>query len=392
MRVNPLAVHAGSETFDLTVSLETPEPTPEAVLTLDLIPAPGPRVLLQGGAPTTSVVLRDDGAEGDAAAGDGIFTAADLSIGWSGPARPVVDYEIRVFRITLTTADRTLRRHVDDELSVRVYGWDGDFVAPELEEIAPGVQATGHVVDLVSHPLRDFPTRGGLEDEQVVARQFFDRFGDRDFLIIVELFARSPIIADCAGYGGVRNLVDGIGIGHSDHSADWGSAGRLQGVIRFRCPPSATDYVILTHEMNHRWGVALDSSLHLGSVHWSPNLNRDITAFVDEEFNDLELYLAGWLPVDSVRPLEIGKDGTTIQDLVAIEGARVPDVESSQKDYSAGVVVLYDRPLTPVEIGVLDFWAGEFEKPSSPYFRRTFEQATGGRARISTSLIEPPPP
>jgi hypothetical protein len=390
--VEPLAVRVDSGTFDLTVTLETGERTTGAVLTLDLRSAEPPRILLQGGTPTASIVLRDDGASGDSSAGDGVFTATDLSISWSGPARPVVDYEIRIFRFTLSTGDRTIRRDINEFLSVWVYAWDGDLVPPELDDVAPGVRATDHVVSIASEPLRGgFRAVAGLEDLQDVAREFFSHFADdRDFLIIIELFARSPAAAPCAGYGGVQNQVRGIGTGRSDETAAWGSAGRLQGVIHFRCAPSGTDYVTLIHEINHRWGVWLDESLGLGSVHWAPNLNRETTAFVHEEFNDLELYLAGWLPADSVSPPELGKDGTTIQDLVEIEGERVPDVGSSQRDFAAGVVVLLERPLTRTEMGVFEFWAGEFEKASSASFRRTFEQATGGRARITTSLVSPP--
>ncbi|MBI3921556.1 MAG: hypothetical protein HY318_09080 [Armatimonadetes bacterium] len=201
--------------------------------------------------------------------------------------------------------------------------------------------------------------------------------------------------------------------------------------------PSGWALPCIAHECVHQWtarvrfdidpgpavvpsNLLTDSGLHLhwsrftpcrGSVMgWPVNAGEesDVYDLGDGEFelhpspteglSDLDLYLMGLLPPEKVAPffvvmnpdvkepdLKIGQrfHGTrkdvTIQDIIAVEGPRIPDWQHSQKDFRAAFV-LVTRGEMPAddEIKFVDNLRQEFEK--------YWFKATRGLSRMDTRL------
>lgn len=121
-------------------------------------------------------------------------------------------------------------------------------------------------------------------------------------------------------------------------------------------------------------------------------------AVLDKPFCDLDLYLMGLLPPEQVKPffvvlnpdvkesdLKIGQPfhGTrkdvAIQDIIAVEGPRIPDSQHSQKDFRAAFVLVTRGEMpTDDEIKFVDTLRQEFEK--------YWFKATRGLSRMDTRL------
>jgi len=119
------------------------------------------------------------------------------------------------------------------------------------------------------------------------------------------------------------------------------------------------------------YSLPLEASTQGGSV-WQDNLDGTFTQLRDGYFvpasgySYLELYLMGLTAADEVpdffivRPLvRIGTDANgrpifkgqrmriTIQDVIAAEGPRLPDVNHSQRHFNTGIVVIVEHGRTP---------------------------------------------
>ena len=322
---------------------------------------------------------------------------------------------------------------------------DNLFVLPVTENLAAGIDKL---------PLRDY------------AKHFYEHFNDEfDFLIFFPRLLsgqQDPGVPDGGFYHMVKNDVQGIvhsGIRFSSNSSDgysgiaipsdsdtfssatdtffdsdWGSSGKLQGVIAFwtyllnPTPHSDIHNGTLLHEIMHRWGNYIVPPW----VHWDFStsggylLCTDVTNMIDygdgkfsyesispSQYSPLELYLAGFIPAEEVPNWRVAEDGEwlldeqgwiieddngyrmftasgfksyTIEDIIAAYGPRVPDHSQAQKDFRAAVILLVseDFPATQkilerVSNAVSWFsYAGEDEDP-----RYNFYEATGGRGTIT---------
>jgi hypothetical protein len=125
-------------------------------------------------------------------------------------------------------------------------------------------------------------------------------------------------------------------------------------------------------------------------------------------FNDMELYLMGLAPPESVGPHQVVIDPeqklcdgclvhgpmttVTAQDVIAAHGPRIPAYPDSPNRFTmATIVVSLDRPLTPREMAFFDYFAarGEATTPLPVYQQGTrlpFAVTTGGRATLVTAL------
>jgi len=159
----------------------------------------------------------------------------------------------------------------------------------------------------------------------------------------------------------------------------------------------------LGHEMGHRWAAFVSAKVNgetipLGPVHWARGLqapaafpyqrpieasamgggvwqdNFDATyTQLDDDYyvpatgySYLDLYLMGLIAPAEVPDffmlknlVEIGKDANghpifkaertkvTIQDVIAVEGPRLPDVDHSQKKFNTGIVVVVEHGKNP---------------------------------------------
>jgi hypothetical protein len=121
----------------------------------------------------------------------------------------------------------------------------------------------------------------------------------------------------------------------------------------------------------HPYSLPVEASTEGGSV-WQDNLDGTFTRLRDGYFvpasgySYLDLYLMGLIAATEVpdffivRPLvRIGTDADgrpifkgqrmriTIQDVIAAEGPRVPDVNQSQRHFNTGIVVIVEHGRTP---------------------------------------------
>jgi Concanavalin A-like lectin/glucanases superfamily len=75
-------------------------------------------------------------------------------------------------------------------------------------------------------------------------------------------------------------------------------------------------------------------------------------------------------------------------EIVAKYGERTPAPAAAQTPFKLGIIVVYDRPLSEVELTYYDMFAREYGKPSSTWSNFTaFGSATSGRTEMSTLLL-----
>jgi hypothetical protein len=179
----------------------------------------------------------------------------------------------------------------------------------------------------------------------------------------------------------------------------------------------------IAHEMGHRWSAFVSAkvgaeTIPLGPTHWarglhapSPfpfqrpteasamgggvwqdNFDGTFTQLDDDYYvpatgwSYLELYLMGFITAAEVpdffilrnlaaagrdpqgRPIfKAERTKITVQDVIAVEGPRLPDVNKSQKRFNTGIVVMVEKGKTPsqalmdrakgIRDGWIDYWA-----------------------------------
>ncbi|MGQ0814073.1 MAG: hypothetical protein ACT4O1_06360 [Gemmatimonadota bacterium] len=314
---------------------------------------------------------------------------------------------------------------------------DATIATATVSAIGAGVQATEHVVNV-----RLDTVNPGVPVPASALRAFYERFSDEyDFIGVVEPVrsARPPF------YINVRNDVSGIGLTRFDNGATYGSAARLEGIVQYPddvdFDPARTDNL---HELGHRWMNYLNhpllapsephwplSSLAVGIIGWTDPATGELVSMpfdftrqgdgtylvrVSEPprtFNDVELYLMGLLPPDSVRPqlvfadqnqraqlrpngvLRGRVDSLSINDIIASDGARVPAAATAPRDFRMATIVLSrGRMLSRDELAFFEHIAARGEQRLTlPYSTGAvrgstlpFFLATGGRATLTTRL------
>jgi hypothetical protein len=129
----------------------------------------------------------------------------------------------------------------------------------------------------------------------------------------------------------------------------------------------------------------------MGGGVWQDNLDGTFTQLDDDYYvpatgwSYLDLYLMGFIAPSEVPDFFIlrnlvpsGRDANghpifkadrtkvTIQDVIAVEGPRMPDVDHSQKDFNTGMVVVVEHGKTPstelidktngIRLRWMDYW------------------------------------
>jgi hypothetical protein len=276
------------------------------------------------------VALRDDGAGGDAVAGDGEWTG-DLAAGrWSAASpRP---------RCSAASSDlRTLRRRDPHGSRQPVRsGVDADLGAVGIASPDPTTRYSEHVLNVADPEL--FAAEAGSNDTAIVPK-LLERFGDAfDFVDIV--FDRATV-ANRYHYV-VRNAVSGIGLGANDLGIAYGSAARLKGITVF---PGMTFFDAgaraHSHELGHQWiNYLAQATLSTGRPHWPLSTLASgtmgftlvgigegvdypctLTPVADGlaatprtglvTFKDLDLYLMGMMPAGDVATQYVFKSQST---------------------------------------------------------------------------------
>jgi hypothetical protein len=310
-----------------------------------------------------------------------------------------------------------------------------DNTVPDVSvtQLASDVQASEHVVNISFDSL--FP-RTNIPVEALA--KFYAFFPDEyDFIAVIEQVTSF----NNRSYRRVQNDTSGIGTALFDNSGFWGSQGRLKGIIDFpRSNLFDAAATSMSHEIGHRWMSFLDNPVLVSGVpHWpisdiaigimgysgagrqgshfpfsvipvSGDIHQMVNSSRSREFNDLELYLIGLIPDSEVPtyvvfrdqgiPVTAGSQGEvdtiTIQEIIAVNGPRVPDSLVSQKDFGLGTIVLSQgRMLSAGEMAFFDHMAARGEANTELFFTEGFSSgftkpfflATGQRATLTTKLL-----
>lgn len=213
---------------------------------------------------------------------------------------------------------------------------------------------------------------------QTVYAQFKDEF---DFITVVMNNAAAPAGMPTGEYSHVKNDVQGLGLSMFDHTAEYGSGGKLQGVYflyRSRYL-STSSYGPILHEMLHRWANWVVPSSYSG--HWGSELG--ITGqlnSVSSNFAEIELYLMGLMAASEMTdPASINAYNL----IPATQKVRVPDVATAQKSFRSLLLVVTDRALTIDEINGYNGGATLLTRIDNPTQAGTnFHKMTGGRGTL----------
>ncbi len=307
-------------------------------------------------------------------------------------------------------------------------------------------QDTGHVAFLRADPTAYGP--GAWPARATAAKAFYATHRDAyDFLILfptfpIDLSRQSP--GEVLGtHWPVRNDVSGIGIERFDLGSEFGSSARLKAVIDVHSlvpgvQQGGFDAAVATvaHEIAHQWAARVafrdrrtgqTSRALLGhdGSHWSYFLDSDASVLYGADWRDagagrfvadasrkrysaLDLYLMGFLGKEEVPPFtllepEAGssqsadalppQDGTRVSaaafpvavgDVIAVEGARIPSVNASQKIFRSAFAVLTPLGVKPTadQIAFVDAVRREWTN--------RFFFMTRGRAVMETTRVEKP--
>jgi hypothetical protein len=389
--------------------------------------------------------LFDDGTQGDRVAGDGIWTRDGVRVS-APPSPPIRSTFFDRMRYTNGSGTQTISIQAsgnNGQYGPARLGQLDPALRAVPERIEDDLYMTDHVAFLVQpDTLAELrwligarpPTADILSVGQRVYEKFPDVF---DFLIL------NPAADRRGGIRGAllsaRNEVEGIGRPIFDQSADWGSAGRLKAAFAL----GLTDSGPVLHEIAHQWGLFVGETLGLqqcSPVHvgvagtgCGPLGGFDPETLVDNgdgtysvanfctsvggaaadvtNYNPLNLYLMGLIPASEVPPIPVpinvdcfsfvqdfvndtftfAADGIktiTIEDLIAEHGPRAPDVTGSPKSFTLGWIVPTNRVLNPTETGWFQYrseYVGR-QEVGDQNARRTFWEATGGRATLNTNI------
>jgi hypothetical protein len=162
-----------------------------------------------------------------------------------------------------------------------------------------------------------------------------------DFIVVVMNNKDLPADMPYGEYQHIKNDVQGIGLDLFDHTAEYGSAGKLQGI--YFLYKNNIDNGPVLHEMFHRWGNWAVPQNYGG--HWD-NVKGILTS-VSNNYADIELYLAGAIPASEIKDSE---SLAIYNDSRFTNKTRTPNSSNSQKSFKSLVVVMGNSDLTETEI------------------------------------------
>lgn len=162
-----------------------------------------------------------------------------------------------------------------------------------------------------------------------------------DFIIVVMNNTDLPADMPYGEFQHVKNDIQGIGLNLFDHTAEYGSSGKLQGI--YFLYKNNIDNGPVLHEMFHRWGNWAVPQNYGG--HWD-NVKGILTS-VSNNYADIELYLAGAIPASEIKDAE---SLAIYNDSRFTNKTRIPNSSNSQKNFKSLVVVMSLSDLTDTEI------------------------------------------
>ena len=268
------------------------------------------------------------------------------------------------------------------------------------------------------------------------AARFYAHFDDAfDFLFFISNveFGRIRIRPYAGRYITVANGVRGTGVDEHMRASEYGSAGRLQGMIEFPLLNVSIEGGPALHELMHRWanyvvapfphwgftsaygqlgGFQADRLVDLGGGrHTAGEFGTYANGGNSVPYSSIELYLAGFIPPGEVPDLLVAEDAEwsrdgdgqrefsddgfpvftatrisrrSVQDLIAEHGARMPDHTQAQREFRAAAILLIDEshPAFQSQLDQLSAEVAWFSDARADTNHGTFNfyEATGGRA------------
>ncbi len=177
-----------------------------------------------------TVLLRDDGADPDAQANDGLFTAnLDSDPNYQFPIGREYDHEI-IRALLMTVHYKDLSEDVIIEDVAFTVGMIKSRQNSPIIDLSGNAVCSDRVVNLIRPDLtiNQYPNKSASQTR--TCREFYKLFSDRfDWITFVNVFSSRG--APAGRYSGVRNSVQGIGRLVYDESLEYGSHGALRGLI-----------------------------------------------------------------------------------------------------------------------------------------------------------------
>ena len=353
------------------------------------------------------LVLRDDGVLPDRVAGDHVHTAGPFvyRVGATTPSHYMGDpgspaglTAVQVGAIDLKDmADVTTSFLVGPSVGLL----DPSTPTAQARTVSTELTVSAHLANArvsgwgAQASLRGLSADGATE----VAQRFYSHLPDAcDFLVVIStnrLESDAAVNAENFVVGQHLSVqVNYTGTGHAqmDHSASFGSGGRLLGLVVLDAYDRGLYSANLTHELLHQWGGSLDPAFGLndstghynprssvasllGGQRWIPNLDGSYTLDCVEgrngahEASPLDKYLMGLIALDQLpnlltysdtSPLPLFRCGTRFNDVTrsispaaiqSTHGAREPGPAESQRRFRIGFVAeTRGRLLTPTEL------------------------------------------
>jgi hypothetical protein len=382
------------------------------------------------------IELFDDGTQGDRAAADGIWSRGGITAttpALTGGRVGLRKLDMVRVRDASGTATRAVWQGYEQQRSVFISGsFDLGVIAPAAvltpRPFGDSGQATPNFVNLVAPSV--MPTIVGMlhadgPDVAAAAREVMGGLGyEVEFLY---LFGEYTAVSGASGATfNVRNSAKGIGINVGATPGGYGST-TLESVFAM----NLSDNGPLLHETAHRWGVFLDEGFGFFGTHWGTTSadgqlggfdpdslidHGDGTYTVDrfgrfanggdaKAYGPWELYLMGLWAAAELPPLlalrgaetvsltgsretlsATSLDTITVEDVVAVHGAREPASGQSKTTFRAAFVAATSRLLTASELSFYETLAARFGAAVGDSGLLSFAEATGGRAQIVTAV------
>lgn len=309
----------------------------------------------------------------------------------------------------------------------------GDVPTVQINSTA---QYSSHVVNLVVPGYAATLGASDVFDVSEITKQFYSHFGD-DYEQLALVFREEPFSrVNSAAHAIAKNTIDGIGLRLADFSADYGSAGRLEGLEIWR---HTFNNIGANHELAHQWndyygweaiaGLSRTDVVHspLWTLFESPvaalaaaNLQvqprggtewQAVQAAEPTQIPPLLAYAMGRLPASAVPPIDVFEvqsrpsvnfpgqtlSGTvrrvTIDQVIAQHGPRTGPVVNSVR--RATILVSRDALVTPEEMA---YWTLQTQRLEDPQQTGMIDEFGIGSFRaisgvtVNTRVIRPSGP
>ena len=300
--------------------------------------------------------------------------------------------------------------------------------------------------------IEDFKDFFDVNYDEAIGKEIYSKFEDAfDFIFFLYNTTSDEFAYGGFAYAIKRN-ISGLDKENTDIAYRFGNPKKLKSISHLTSVNSIFSGGPFLHELAHYWGAAYIGQEYVTTTmsyetasHWGTSdingilggfdyqtLQRNVdgnpkkyhatssrsqawgfNGFSQELSNGyyapIELYLMGLVPAEDVPDMHVFKgvsiendtfgDGTfyaesevtyTIGDFIARYGERIPDYQSSQKEFQALVVVVTDKPVSDENWALIesDILKQEKQGPVNDERQTNFWEATGGRATITLSGID----